>query len=130
MPPVQVHRCFTAEEGRRVEPEFTALTLDDSDFTGLGAALEATTHAALRQGRVGSGTSRAVRPRAVVDFSVGWLTTHRGRLCPKDICHRCPYSRPAPTMVLVPMGGKALEGDYDSAGPTGELRSGMSWTDK
>jgi aminoglycoside 3-N-acetyltransferase len=81
--PVQVYHCFTAEEDRRVECEFTAVALDDSDFAGLGAALEATTQAAPCQGRVGSGTGRLVPLRAAVDFSVGWLTMHRRRLCPK-----------------------------------------------
>jgi aminoglycoside 3-N-acetyltransferase len=83
MPPVQVYHCFTAEEGRRVEREFTAVALDDSDFARLGAALEASSPAALRQRRVGSGIGRVVPLRTAVDFSVSWLAIHRRRLCPE-----------------------------------------------
>jgi aminoglycoside 3-N-acetyltransferase len=115
LPPVQEYHCFTAEQGRRVEREFTAVVLDDSDFERLGAALEGITPAALRQGRVGSGTGRMVPLRAAVDFGVSWLTIHRRQSRPEKPLSHCPYSRPVLTMVPVPMGGKGLEGDYDSA---------------
>jgi aminoglycoside N3'-acetyltransferase len=90
--PVQVYRCFTAEGGRRVEREFTAVALDDSDFEQLGAALEAVLPDGLRQGRTGSGTSRIVPLRAAVDFGVSWLTIHRRWPCPGGPLSRCPYS--------------------------------------
>jgi aminoglycoside 3-N-acetyltransferase len=130
-PPAQVYHCFTAEEGRRVEREFTAVTLDDSDFAQLGAALEAVIPTALHRGRVGSGTGRIVPLRAAVDFGVSWLTNHRRGSCPEKPSSHCSYSRPVLTMVPVPMGRKGLEGDNDSAvqfpspGITG---GGMPWT--
>lgn len=76
-PPVQEYHCFTAEEGRRVERTFTAVTLDDRDFAQLGAGLEANCPGGSRQGRVGSGTGRVVSLRAAVDFGVTWLAAHR-----------------------------------------------------
>jgi aminoglycoside 3-N-acetyltransferase len=76
-PPDQVYRCFTAADGGRVEREFTGMTLDDSDFALLGAALEATSHVAPCQGCVGWGTGRVLSLRAATDFSIGWMTTHR-----------------------------------------------------
>lgn len=78
-PPVQVFHCFTHEEGKRVEHEFTAPALDDGDFALLGAAFESTAPADLRKGSVGSGTGRVVPLRAAVDFGVSWLTIQRGR---------------------------------------------------
>ena len=75
-PAVQVYQCFTAGEGGRVKHEFTAPVPDDSDFTQLGAALEAMT-SAVNRGRVGWGSGRMVPVRVAVDFGVGWLTDHR-----------------------------------------------------
>jgi aminoglycoside 3-N-acetyltransferase len=76
-PPVQVYHCFSAGESGRIEHQFTAPALDDSDFAQLGAALEAVVPTGLRQGRVGAATSRVVPLRAAVDFGVGWLTAQR-----------------------------------------------------
>jgi aminoglycoside 3-N-acetyltransferase len=99
-PPDQVYHCFTVEEDRRVEREFTAAALDDSDFALLGAELEATGAASLRKRRVGSGTGRLLSLRAAVDFGVGWLTVHRSRpKYPDRPLSHCSYSAPVPTMV-------------------------------
>jgi aminoglycoside 3-N-acetyltransferase len=102
-PPVQGYQCFTSEEGRRVMREFTDLALDDSDFTRLGAGLEASAPGVSRQGRVGSGTGRVVPLRAAVDFGVNWLTVHRRQLSAKAPLSHCPYSHSVPTIVPVTM---------------------------
>jgi aminoglycoside 3-N-acetyltransferase len=107
LPPVQVYHCFTVEKGRRVEHEFTAVALDDSDFARLGTALEGITPAALRQGRVGSGTGRMVPLRAAVDFGVSWLTNNRRQSCPEKPLSHYPCSRPAITMVPVGWAGRS-----------------------
>ena len=91
MPPVQVYHCFSAGDGGRVEHEFTAAALDDSDFARLGAALEAITPAAMGQGRVGSDTGLVVPLREAVDFGVRWMTIHRRRPCPKKPLSHCPH---------------------------------------
>jgi aminoglycoside 3-N-acetyltransferase len=103
-PPAQLYHCFTAGEGGRVECEFTAPLLDDSDFARLGTALEAAPPAGLRQGRVGADTGRVVPLRAAVDFAIGWLTSHRRGAYPKQPLPHFSYSRPVPTMVEAPMG--------------------------
>ena len=108
--PVQEYHCFTAEEGGRVERTFNAVALDDSDFAQLGAGLEAISPAALRQGRVGSGTGRVISLRAAVDFGVTWLTIHRRRPCPEKPLSSCPYSQPVLIMVPVPMGREGAGG--------------------
>ncbi len=129
-PPVQVYHCFTAEEGRRVEREFTAVALDDSDFARLGAELEAI-NPALRQGPVGPGTGRMVPLRAAVDFGVSWMTIHRRRSCPETPLSHCPYSQSVLIMVPVPMGaGRGWRAIMTPrrASPAQELRGGIPWT--
>jgi aminoglycoside 3-N-acetyltransferase len=129
-PPVQVYHCFIAQESRRVERQFTALALDDSDFARLGAALEAIAPTALRQGRVGSGNGRMVPLRAAVDFGVSWLTIHRRPPGPGKPLSHCPYSRPVLTMVPVPVGGKGWTAIMTprQGFQARELPGGMPWT--
>jgi aminoglycoside 3-N-acetyltransferase len=111
-PPVQLYHCFSAAGGNRDKREFTAPALDDSDFGQLGTDLEAAAPDGLRVGNVGSGTGRLVPVRAAVDFGVEWLTCHRRPPYRMQPLRHFPYSRPVPTMVPVPMGGKGSRGDY------------------
>ena len=79
-PPLRSYHCFTIQEGRRVEHEFTDIHLDDSDFELLGMELDVSTGSGtsgLRRGYVGSAECRLVPFRAAVDFACSWLTIHR-----------------------------------------------------
>jgi aminoglycoside 3-N-acetyltransferase len=83
VPPQRLYHCFTAARETRVEREFTALDLDDSNFDLLGADLESAfgldTTAIVRRGHVGSAACRLVPLRVAVDFARVWLEIHRGR---------------------------------------------------
>lgn len=89
--PRRLYHCFTADEGRRVENEFTDIELDDSDFELLGSELESSTERdarpGLRRGQVGAATCRLLSSRAAVDFARSWLTVHRGRLSYSEVSH-------------------------------------------
>jgi aminoglycoside 3-N-acetyltransferase len=52
------------------------LDFDDSDFGVIGAAFEQEP-AAVATGRVGYGTARLMRQRALVDFGARWMTANR-----------------------------------------------------
>lgn len=73
--PRQAHRCFSERDGRRIQHDFDALFLDDSDFDRLGADLARRPFAV--SGRLLAGTFSYVPIRAAVDFAVEWLTVHR-----------------------------------------------------
>jgi aminoglycoside 3-N-acetyltransferase len=81
--PRRSYHCFITEGERRVEREFTALDLDDSDFGLLGAELEASAEQgsppAVCRGYVGSAECRLVPLRLAVDFACSWLAIHRNR---------------------------------------------------
>jgi aminoglycoside 3-N-acetyltransferase len=83
-PPLCSYHCFTTQAGARVEHEFTAIRLDDSDFELLGAELDATTSlggaSGLRRRRVGSAECRLLPFRMAVDFACSWLKTHRRKM--------------------------------------------------
>lgn len=64
-------------DGERRWVTFEDLEGDESDFELIGAAFA---HAGgERSGPVGHGEGRLVPVRALVDFAVRWMTTHRGR---------------------------------------------------
>jgi aminoglycoside 3-N-acetyltransferase len=139
VPPVQEYRCFIAAEGRRVERKFTALALDDSDFAGLGAALETAPSSGLRQRRVGSALGQLVSLRTAVDFAVSWLTVHRRRLCHKKAYPAVHLGGLVLTMVSVTIGREGPEGPEARwtaimsslhGWPDPELRGGMLRTDE
>lgn len=129
VPPTQTYHCFTAEGGKRIMHEFTAVALDDSDFEALGAALEAVTPAVVSCGRVGAGVSRMMPVRAAVDFSVCWLATHRRLPHPGQSLSPCPFWRSVPTMVPVLLGREGVAAIMTSrcGSRTRELRGCMPW---
>ncbi|MGM0372071.1 MAG: aminoglycoside N(3)-acetyltransferase [Halobacteriota archaeon] len=64
------------QEGTRVEVEYRDIELDVSDFADLGAAFEAAV--GCDTGTVGAAETKLVDQRALVDFAVEWLESHRG----------------------------------------------------
>jgi aminoglycoside 3-N-acetyltransferase len=62
-------------DGRRQWVTFEDIDCDDSDFALLGAAFDQTGQ--VRLGRVGQAEARLFRQRALVDFAVAWMETHR-----------------------------------------------------
>ncbi|MEV0458458.1 aminoglycoside N(3)-acetyltransferase [Catellatospora methionotrophica] len=54
---------------------WTEVDPDESDFTQVGDAFEAT--GAMRVGPVGGATARLARQRDLVDFATGWMAAHR-----------------------------------------------------
>lgn len=57
--------------------EFDILAWEDEDFPALGQAYEA--QHPFWEGEVGQGHAKLFEQRALVDFGVGWLSTHRSR---------------------------------------------------
>ncbi|MGH8940008.1 MAG: aminoglycoside N(3)-acetyltransferase, partial [Actinomycetes bacterium] len=74
-PSTRRYRCFTNEGGRRVQHDFVAADLDDSDFGQLGADAERAGLVVV--GRVGDAPARLVRMPVLVDFAIRWLNEHR-----------------------------------------------------
>jgi aminoglycoside 3-N-acetyltransferase len=62
-------------DGRKRWVAYEDLELDDEDFAAIGEAFAATN--AEVAGPVGNGVGRLCRQRAIVDFAVGYITTHR-----------------------------------------------------
>ena len=62
-------------EGQRRWLEYSDLDLDDSDFERLGADFAGTKMEA--EARVGGGSGKLMRQRAVVDFAVRWFAGNR-----------------------------------------------------
>jgi aminoglycoside N3'-acetyltransferase len=75
--PRRVYRCFTMEEGRRVEREFTDINLTDGDFASVGARIDRESF--VRRGRVGTARCRLIPIRDIVDFTVAWPPFRRRR---------------------------------------------------
>jgi len=63
------------EEGHVRWVAFEDIEVDSDDFDDLGAAYEA--EVGLTVGSVGAAESRLVSQRAMVDYAVGWLESHR-----------------------------------------------------
>jgi aminoglycoside 3-N-acetyltransferase len=62
-------------DGERRWTTFREFDYDTDDFAALGGAFAAT--GAARAARVGAATAVVCRQRALVDFAVGWMRTHR-----------------------------------------------------
>ena len=62
-------------DGRREWVVYDDLELDEGDFDQIGDAFAAT--GSERTGKVGAGTGRLSRVRALVDFAVEWMNEHR-----------------------------------------------------
>jgi aminoglycoside 3-N-acetyltransferase len=69
-------RARMVRESSTVGVDFTDLDLNSDDFGVLGEEYETQTRA-VRSGRVGLATGRLVEQRSIVDFAVGWLSSHR-----------------------------------------------------
>lgn len=65
-------------QGRREWVVFQDLMLDVSDFERLGQSFSAET-GHVRRGRVGNGQAWLMPQRALVDYAVTWMGTHRGQ---------------------------------------------------
>ena len=65
-------------DGERRWVEYRAMDLDEDDFVEIAAAYEAA-GGEQRRARLGAGTVVACEMRPLVDFSVGWMSAHRGR---------------------------------------------------
>jgi aminoglycoside 3-N-acetyltransferase len=64
-------------EGERQWVAFDDLDWDDEDFNALGADFEQAHPGAVQSGTVGKAPTKLIRQRALVDFGVTWLETHR-----------------------------------------------------
>jgi aminoglycoside 3-N-acetyltransferase len=62
--------------GRRQWVSIREIDYDDDDFPTIGEAFERQTNA-VRVGRVGQGTARLMRQRALVEFAVSWMEENR-----------------------------------------------------
>lgn len=70
------YRCYVLDDaGRRVRRDFQGLDLDDSDFTRIGAAMDALP--SVRRGPIGAGTGRLLGLREAVAFAGQWMSGHR-----------------------------------------------------
>jgi aminoglycoside 3-N-acetyltransferase len=65
-------------DGARQWVSYVMQDWDDSDFAALGADYEAA-HG-IPVGRVGKGEVHFMKQRPLVDYAVGWLEQHRGRV--------------------------------------------------
>lgn len=73
--PPHSYTCYVVEAGQRVQKEFTAIHLDDSDFKALGKELEV--GIGVPRHTVGDATARLLSMRAAVDFAVDWMNHSR-----------------------------------------------------
>lgn len=69
------YRCYVMDRGARVQLDFLAPHLNDSDFPPLGSELDGQPF--VRIGMVGAARSRLLPMRATVDFATGWIAAHR-----------------------------------------------------
>ena len=73
-----VEHSAIVENGRRIWKEYRTLFVDGEDFDEIGAAFER--ECSVRTAPLGNGIIRFMRQRELVDFAVGWIERHRGRL--------------------------------------------------
>ena len=64
--------------GQRQWVEFVDLVYDADDFPQIGTAFESAHPEAITIGKLGAGTVRLMRQRALVDYGVQWMAEHRG----------------------------------------------------
>ncbi|MEG3636355.1 aminoglycoside N(3)-acetyltransferase [Micromonospora palythoicola] len=74
-PPQRAYRCYVLVAGRRERRDFLAPSLDMSDFSALGAAIDA--GLPVGRGLVGSAPTRLLDLRDAVDFATTWMAGHR-----------------------------------------------------
>lgn len=74
-PPKRRYACVVRQDGRRQWWLYDDVVLDDSDFTAIGAALEATGW--VTNGTVGSAAAKLIPLREAIDFATAWLAAHR-----------------------------------------------------
>lgn len=72
-------------DGTRQWATFEDVDLNADDFAALGDDFNAT--GAVRRGQVGRAACLLMRQRAVVDFAVDWLSTHRGIPAEGEVDH-------------------------------------------
>ncbi|NIL58539.1 aminoglycoside N(3)-acetyltransferase [Salinispora arenicola] len=82
-PPARPYRCYLRTDAdRRIQREFLAPDLDDSDFPRIGARLDARPD--VRCGPLGTGIARLLPLRLAVDVAGQWMRQHRaGRWPPR-----------------------------------------------
>lgn len=76
-PELRPHRCYVRQDTGRIQLDFLAPHLDDSDFSRLGLEVERTGF--VRTGLIGAAPSRLLPMPPAVDLAVEWMIGHRQR---------------------------------------------------